>query len=213
MKDQIKQNIFISIAGLIGAGKSTLATALGKLMKLPVYYEPVEDNEYLDDFYNNMPKYAFQMQIFLLNKRFNQQQQIIWNGVGGISDRSIYEDEIFVRMLNKSKIIEDRDYKTYKELSNNMFNFMRRPNVIIYLYVSPEKSLERIKLRNRESEKNITIEYLRSLYAEYEEFIKEIGKTISVIKINWEQLTPVDIVAKKIIEEYNKISVVHQVAF
>ena len=74
------QDLFIGIAGLIGAGKSTLATALGELTGLPVYYEPVQDNEYLADFYADTAKYAFSMQIYLLNRRFQQHQEIIWKG-------------------------------------------------------------------------------------------------------------------------------------
>ena len=81
------QELFIGIAGLIGAGKSTLATALGELLDLPVYYEPVQDNEYLADFYVDTAKYAFSMQIYLLNRRFQQHQEIIWRGGGGVQDR------------------------------------------------------------------------------------------------------------------------------
>ena len=80
--------LYISISGLIGAGKSTLATALGKVLDLPVYYEPIGDIEYLSDFYTNIAKYSFPMQIYLLNKRFQQQQQIIWQKAGAIQDRS-----------------------------------------------------------------------------------------------------------------------------
>jgi len=75
--------LFIGISGLIGAGKTTLATALAEELNLPVYYEPVTDNVYLADFYNDIAKYAFPMQVYLLNKRFKQQQQIIWEGRGG----------------------------------------------------------------------------------------------------------------------------------
>lgn len=78
------EGLFIGISGLIGAGKSTLATALAKELNLPVYYEPVIDNEYLADFYQDMQKYSFQLQVYLLNKRFKQQQQIIWEGKGGV---------------------------------------------------------------------------------------------------------------------------------
>jgi hypothetical protein len=80
---------FISISGLIGAGKTTLADALGEKLGLPVYHEPVQDNEYLQDFYGDIAKYGFAMQIYLLNRRFEQQQQIIWFGKGGIQDRTV----------------------------------------------------------------------------------------------------------------------------
>lgn len=86
------ENVYISIAGLIGAGKTTLATALSKTLGLPVHFEPVTDNVYLEDFYKDMKRYGFPLQIYLLNKRFRQQQQIVWEGRGGVQDRTIYED-------------------------------------------------------------------------------------------------------------------------
>lgn len=133
--------LFIGISGLIGAGKTTLATSLSKVLNLPVYYEEVLDNSYLEDFYQDMRKYSFPLQIHLLNKRFRQQQQIIWQGRGGVQDRTIYEDGIFAKMLADSGLMDSRDYATYVELFNNMANFMRRPNIIVHLDVSPKESL------------------------------------------------------------------------
>jgi len=92
------KNVHIVISGLIGAGKSTLATALGKRLNLPVFYEPVTDNTYLEDFYKDTAKYSFAMQVYLLNARFRQQQEIIWSNRGGVQDRSIYEDSIFAKV-------------------------------------------------------------------------------------------------------------------
>ena len=83
---------------MIGAGKSTLAAALAQKLNLPVYYEPVTDNTYLEDFYKDRKKYGFAMQVYLLNARFKQQQEIIWGGKGGVQDRSIYEDSIFAKV-------------------------------------------------------------------------------------------------------------------
>ena len=110
------ENVFISISGMIGAGKSTLATALAKKLNLPVYYEPVIDNVYLEDFYKDMKKYSFPLQVYLLNRRFAQQQQIVWSGKGGIQDRTIYEDSVFARMLRDSGNMDERDYQTYSDL-------------------------------------------------------------------------------------------------
>jgi len=119
-------NVFIGISGMIGAGKSTLATALAKELGLPVYYEPVSDNTYLEDFYKDMKQFSFPMQIYLLNKRFKQQQQIVWQGAGGVQDRTIYEDSVFARMLRDSGHLNDRDFNTYMELFQNMANFMKK---------------------------------------------------------------------------------------
>ena len=129
------EDIFIGIAGLIGAGKSTLATALGQKLELPVYYEPVADNEYLEDFYTETAKYSFAMQIYLLNRRFQQHQEIIWRGGGGIQDRTIYEDAVFAKMLVNLKLMDERDYRTYLGLFKHMSNFMCKPSLIIYLDV------------------------------------------------------------------------------
>lgn len=134
-----------------GAGKTTLATALGEKLGLPVYYEPVADNEYLEDFYRDKARYAFPLQVraplmlmttqvivsdlnicvhvsfykvYLLNRRFQQHQQIIWSGKGGVQDRTIYEDTVFARVLQQEGNMEEREYQTYSSLFSNMSNFM-----------------------------------------------------------------------------------------
>ena len=99
MQTPVLQELFIGIAGLIGAGKTTLADALGQHLGLPVYYEPVADQAYLEDFYRDTARYAFSTQIYLLNRRFQQHQEIIWRGTGGVQDRTIYEDAVFARTL------------------------------------------------------------------------------------------------------------------
>jgi deoxyadenosine kinase len=201
--------LFIAITGMIGAGKTTLAHSLGKILDLPVYEENVVDNTYLTDFYGDMKKYSFPLQIHLLNRRFEQQQVIIWQGKGGIQDRSIYEDSIFARMLCASKLMDKRDYETYIELFNNMANFMRQPSIIVHLDVTPEESLERIKMRSRDCESSVSIEYLQSLYRAYEEFLQDISKTIPVIKIRYNKFYPPEKMAEMIMEEYKKLHVIH----
>ena len=149
------QDSFIGIAGMIGAGKSTLCTALAEHLELPAYYEPVDDNEYLADFYSDTARYAFATQIYLLNRRFQQHQEIIWRGGGGVQDRTIYEDAVFARMLVKLDLMEERDYRNYLSLFRHMSNFMCRPSVIVYLDVSPQRSMERIEMRSRGVESGI----------------------------------------------------------
>ena len=200
------RGVFIGISGLIGAGKTTLAEALAKELNLQVFYEPVANNEYLKDFYTDMKRYAFPMQIYLLNKRFKQQQQIVWNGTGGVQDRTIYEDSVFARMLCDSGYMEEREYKTYLELFQNMSNFMKKPNIIVHLDLTPEESLRRIQLRNRQCEQSISLEYLSALYKAYEDFVNEIAKIIPVIKVDYQRFHSSDQMAKVVKQEYEQIS-------
>ncbi len=196
------ENLFIGIAGMIGAGKSTLATALGEHLGIDVYYEPVEDNEYLEDFYRDTARYAFAMQIYLLNRRFQQHQEIIWRGRSAVQDRTIYEDSIFARMLAESGLMDERDYRTYSELFRHMSNFMCKPNVIVYLDVRPELSLERIRARGRQVEGGVTLEYLSALYEGYEAFIADISRVLPVIRVDYDRFATAEEMAEVIQHEY-----------
>ena len=201
----IRKDIFIGISGIIGAGKTTLATALGKVMNLPVYYEPIVENEYLTDFYADMKKYSFSFQIYLLNVRFRQHQQILWNGTGGIQDRTLYEDSIFAKVLYEDGNMEEREYLTYLNLFKNMSNFMKEITLIVHLDVCPEEALRRIKLRARGCETGITVEYLTKLYNAYEEFLGEISQVIPVIRVNYSKFKTAEEMAGIIKEEYYKM--------
>ena len=191
----MSEDNFIGISGLIGAGKTTLAKALGKVLNLPVYYEPIIENEYLEDFYRDMKRYSFSFQIYLLNCRFRQHQQVLWNGTGGIQDRTLYEDSIFAKVL-----YEDG-------------NFMKKNTLIIHLDCKPEESLERIKKRARGCETGITLEYLQKLYDGYEEFIKQISKVIPVLRINYSKFKTAEEMAEIIKKEYESMQNVKRVDY
>ena len=198
----IVENLFIGVAGIIGAGKSTLATALGEHLGLDVYYEPVDDNEYLADFYRDTARYSFAMQIYLLNRRFQQHQEIIWRGRPAIQDRTIYEDAVFAKMLSDNGLMDPRDYRTYLDLFRHMSNFMCKPNVIIYLDVDPEESKRRVEERSRGVESGITEDYLTALHAEYENFVADISKVVPLIRVSWNEYHDVQEMAEVIKREY-----------
>ncbi|CAN5784972.1 hypothetical protein BH11MYX2_BH11MYX2_38120 [soil metagenome] len=204
-------NIFIGIAGMIGAGKSTLAKALGEHLGIDTYYEPVADNEYLADFYRDTAKYSFAMQVYLLNRRFQQHQEIIWRQRSAVQDRTIYEDSIFAKMLAKTGLMEERDYRTYVQLFRNMSNFMCKPSVIIYLDVSPESSAARIHSRSRDVESQIPLSYLEALHEGYQEFLEGISKVIPVIRIDYEKFATAEEMAEVIKREYLDASFLRRV--
>ena len=195
-------NIFIGIAGMIGAGKSTLAAALGQHLGIDTYYEPVTDNDYLADFYRDTARYSFAMQVYLLNRRFQQHQEIIWRGRSAVQDRTIYEDSIFARMLARTGLMDERDYRTYVALFRNMSNFMCKPSVIIFLDVSPRASAERIRARNRDIEAKIELGYLEALHEGYREFVESISKVIPVIRVDYERFATAEEMAEVIKREY-----------
>jgi deoxyadenosine kinase len=205
-------DIFIGIAGMIGAGKSTLATALGEHLGIDAYYEPVGDNEYLADFYRDTARHSFAMQVYLLNRRFQQHQEIIWRGRSAVQDRTIYEDSIFAKMLARTGLMEERDYRTYAQLFKHMSNFMCKPSVIVYLEVSPESSLERIQQRSRDVESGIQLDYLRALHEGYQEFVASISRVVPVIRVDYERFTTAEEMAETIKREYLDASFLREVA-
>jgi deoxyadenosine kinase len=204
-------NIFIGIAGMIGAGKSTLATALGQHLGIDTYYEPVGDNEYLADFYQDTARHSFAMQVYLLNRRFQQHQEIIWRGRSAVQDRTIYEDSIFAQMLARTGLMGERDYRTYAQLFKNMANFMCKPSVIVYLDVSPESSYERIQSRSRDVESGIKLDYLRALHQGYKAFIADVSRVIPVISVDYERFATAEEMAEVIKKEYLDVSFLREV--
>lgn len=182
-------------------------------MNIPCYYEPVEDNEYLEDFYKDMKAYGFAMQVYLFQRRFAQHQTIIWSGKSSVQDRSIYEDTIFAKVLMKQGNMSQRDYKTYLELFRNMSNFMRHPNLLVHLDVTPEEAVERIKARSRTCESTISIDYLRELYTEYNLFLDDISKRIPVIKVKWDKFRSTEEVAAYVLSEFSRMKRIVNVDF
>lgn len=202
----------IVVSGTIGSGKSTLAAALGKAMNLPVFFEPVETNPYLEKFYVDQQKYAFPMQIFLLNERYKQQQQITWQNRGAVQDRSIFEDGVFVDMLHDSGVFSDLDYATYTAFVQNVTRPLQRPTMIVYLDVTPEQAMTNIRSRGRGCETSITIEYLTALRVAYEKFLVQISRMVPVVRVDNSKFPSVDSIVSEIQRCYQASCNIHTAA-
>ena len=194
--------MFIGISGIIGAGKSTLTQKIAHHLGYEAYNEPVRDNPYLQDFYADMKRWGAMMQIHLLFRRFEQHQQIVWNSEkGAVQDRTIYEDTIFARMLNESGFIDQRDYDTYLGHFNLMKRYLVYPDLLLYLRVDPQTSLQRIAERGRKAETGITLDYMQKLHDGYENFIEEMSRYTRVLTLDWNQILGIEEVVERILEK------------
>ena len=168
------EKIFIAIAGNIGTGKTTLTQMLSKRFGWEAHFEVVAENPYLADFYQDMTRWAFPLQIFFLNNRFKAHQQVTQRPNSAIQDRTIYEDaNIFARNLYEQGQMSERDYRNYLDLYKVMTGMLNPPDLIIYLRKSLPKLKERIALRGREYEKAIPDEYLSNLNRYYDDWMQD----------------------------------------
>ena len=162
----------IAIAGNIGAGKTTLTNLLAKQYNWTAQFEDVEMNPYLDDFYNDMEKWAFNLQIYFLGSRFNQVKEIRESGKDIIQDRTIYEDaHIFASNLNDMGLLSTRDYNNYLRVFNLMTSFVEAPDLLIHLKASIPTLVAQIQKRGRDYENSISIDYLSRLNEKYDKWI------------------------------------------
>ena len=169
-----KRKLFVAIAGNIGVGKTTLTRLLSQKLRWRAYYEKVIDNPYLAPFYDDMNRWSFHLQIYFLSHRFKSQKEITEWPDSCIQDRSIYEDvEIFARTLNNQGYMTDVDYTNYRMLFETMVDYLRKPDLIIYLKASVEQLVERILSRGRDYEQTIDRGYLEQLGEAYEIWLKE----------------------------------------
>ena len=167
----------IAIAGNIGAGKTTLTKLLAKHYKWEAQLEDVVDNPYLDDFYNQMERWSFNLQVYFLNSRFRQVLQIRESGKDIIQDRTIYEDaHIFAPNLHAMGLMTNRDYENYKSLFDLMESLVKGPDVLIYLRSTIPNLVSQIHKRGREYENSISIDYLSRLNERYEAWIHGYNK-------------------------------------
>jgi len=162
----------IAVSGNIGAGKTTLTEMLAKHYKWHAEYESVEDNPYLKDFYGDMHRWSFHLQIYFLNNRFEQIHNLRIGDKTVIQDRTIYEDAyIFAKSLYKQGFFNERDYKSYRTLFDTMIQLIQPPDLLIYLRSDISKLVRNIEKRGRDFENAIRIDYLKGLNEHYEDWI------------------------------------------
>jgi deoxyadenosine/deoxycytidine kinase len=176
----------IAICGNIGSGKTTLTSMLAKHYSWQALLEPVDENPYMPDFYRDMTRWSFHVQICFLNSRFNQVSEIRDNKLTTIQDRTIYEDaHIFAANLRKSGHMDERDYKSYYDIFTSMIKFVSPPDMLIYLKADIPKLVSQIQKRGRDYEYAISIDYLKNLNEHYEKWINNytLGKLL-IIDVN-----------------------------
>lgn len=187
------ENLFINITGLIGVGKTTLAEVLSKKLDIKACYEEVEENVILEKFYKDMKTWSFplEMKLLLQRKRFHEKCSL----ENSIMDKSIYEDEVFARVLHNDGFINDISFDLLCDWYKETYKDLTKPTHIIYLDVNPEISLQRIKTRGRSMEQSIELEYLSKLNEEYKTFIKD----YKPIVVDWTEFKSVEEITKLIL--------------
>ncbi len=164
----------IAIAGNIGSGKTSLTSLLANHYNWEPHYEEVDDNPYLADFYEDMQRWSFNLQVYFLNSRFSTVNEIRKSGRTVIQDRTIYEDAyIFAPNLYDMGLMSKRDFDNYASLFELMSSLVQAPDLLIYLRASVPKLVEQIQVRGREYENNIRLDYLKRLNERYEAWVEQ----------------------------------------
>jgi len=172
VKRMVTKKYFLTIAGNIGVGKSTLTHLLASRLGWKAYFEAFEENPYLADFYGDMKKWGFHSQIFFLSKRLQQHYTLLQQPDPVIQDRSVYEDaEIFARNLYRQGAMAAREWETYQQLYHTSALLVSPPSLLVYLKASIPTLVRRISLRGRDYEQSISVDYLTQLNELYQEWI------------------------------------------
>ena len=198
----------VAVAGNIGSGKTTLTKLLAKHYKWKPHYEDVENNPYLNSFYEDMQRWSFNLQVYFLNSRFRQVIDIHESGKNVIQDRTIYEDAyIFAPNLHSMSLMSTRDFENYISLFELMSTFIKAPDLLIYLRANIPTLVEQIQSRGREYEESIRLDYLKLLNERYENWITKytLGKLliIDVDNLNFKKPEDLSIVIEKVDAEIN----------
>lgn len=190
----------IAVAGNIGSGKTTLTSLLSKHFGWEAHFEDVDDNPYLNDFYNDMQRWSFNLQIYFLNSRFNQILSFRRSGKTLVQDRTIYEDAyIFAPNLHAMGLMSTRDFENYFTLFTMLSSLIQPPDLIIYLRASVPTLVRQIQKRGRKYEDNIRLDYLKRLNERYEAWVES---------YNMSKMLIVDVDSYNFIDKQEDLSVV-----
>lgn len=163
---------FVAVAGNIGVGKSSLTTLLAEKLGWQPFFEAVVENPYLADFYKDMKAWSFHSQVFFLSRRLYDHRALMEHPTSVLQDRTVYEDaEIFARNLYKQRLISERDWGSYWDLYRSVAMLLPPPNLVVYLQASVETLMQRIGMRGRDFERNISPDYLGQLNQLYDEWV------------------------------------------
>jgi deoxyadenosine/deoxycytidine kinase len=172
-KRSTRRKVFVAVAGNIGSGKSSLTRLLSQRFGWKPYFESVEDNPYLGDFYADMKRWSFNLQVYFLSNRFRSHKAITQGPESVVLDRVIYEDaEIFARNLYEIGNMQERDYKNYVALYEVMTEYLHPPDLLIYLRANVETLMKQVALRGRDFEQSIKRDYLEQLNRHYESWVR-----------------------------------------
>ena len=176
---------FVGIAGNIAVGKTTLTRMISERLGWRPFFESVDDNPYLSDFYSDMKRWSFHLQIYFLSRRFRTHREMSEGDVPAVQDRTIYEDvEIFAQSLYEMGNMPQRDWVNYRALFDEMTAYLRKPRLIIFLKATTDSLLTRLKKRGREYEKSVSAEYLHSLNIAYARWINRAKLEFNVMTVD-----------------------------
>jgi len=183
------RGFYVGISGNIGTGKTRLTRVLSGRLGWQAFYEPVTANPYLEDFYADMKRYAFHLQIFFLAQRFQAMQRCLSTGESFLQDRTLYEDgEVFAPTLRDLGMLSERDYGNYRSLFDTLLSTVRPPDRILHLSAPIEVLLQRIRRRDRPYERHVDEAYLGMLERRYDDWITRISSVVPVRCIDTSQL-------------------------
>lgn len=180
----VEKHYFIGIAGNIGVGKTTMTDIIAKQFGWRAFFESVIDNPYLEDFYTDMKRWSFNLQVYFLSHRFQTHKRMTDENCSCVQDRTIYEDvEIFARNLFEMHNMTERDWNNYRALFDIMSSYLKKPDLVVYLRASVDTLLTRIRKRSRGFEKEISPEYIYMLNIAYERWIKRARQEYPVLVV------------------------------